>query len=191
MSEEVLNQIERQRPGLIDTIAQNICERHDPKIKEGDDGSLYIADRQNIDACNEVIVGSFWASGIEYAFEAENGNNAGWVWRSVSSDSSIPDIEIIRTQWALEPRSDIVAKAIMDGQESILLIKWDALLSRKEIASIPQSYGYDKHFSPGLKTNTYWREKAAEYGFVLVSDDQAKETRARLNTPESGERDAE
>jgi len=180
MSDPILDLIEDYKPGLLDEIALKICEGDDCNLEEGEDGSLFIADTQNINALNRVFTGSFWADGVEYAFEAESGNNAGWVWRSVEPDTNIPEIKIEVTTWALAPKEETVRNAIAKGNEEFLLQKWDALLTREEIASIPRKYGYDKHFAPGTVTERYWKEKAAKFGFVLASREWSDQVRSNL-----------
>jgi hypothetical protein len=143
-------------PGMLDRIAEEITEqtwdrnRCCPAEAEHD-GDVCVTDVQAINACNHVIVGSFWLGGVEYSFEAESGDRCGWVWRSISSDDPIPSIEIHHTKWALQPSREIIDKAVMTGTEKFLLAKWDALRFREPYVSMPSKYAYDRHFQPGLQ----------------------------------------
>lgn len=188
--------LESLYPELMEAIGCEIAEQiwdrdRFSEIEEGEDGYVFVFDVQAINACNHVIVGSFWAEGTEFAFEAESGDNNGFVWRMVSPDEPIPDIQIQQTVWALAPNDDLVRKAILSDQGAFLVAKWDAFLQRPEYAQIPGKYGYDRHFAPGLKTERFWKERAAKVGFILVSKEEAEEVRARLlpqTTGSEGER---
>lgn len=173
-------------PEIMDAICEEITEQLWDKdrtcpLEEGEDGYVWISDIQAMNACNHALTGTFWVSGKEYSFEAESGDWNGWVWRSVAEGEPVPEIKIHHTVWALQPNDGLVSKAIEAGRGAFLIAKWDAFLQRPEYAKMPGKYGYDRHFAPGLKTERYWRDKAAEVGFVLVDDETAKETRKRLS----------
>lgn len=172
-------------PVLMDKICEEIVESIcDPNrtcsIPEGDDGAVYIADIQAINAINHVAVGSFWLDGIEYSFEVESGNHNGFVWRSVSEEAPIPDIKIVHQRYALEPSLEIVSKHILEGRQALLLAKWDAMVAREPFASIPSKFAYDVYFCPTDRVGHYWKAKAAKGGFVITTESEARATWERL-----------
>ena len=150
------------------------------EIAEGDDGHISIAEIEAINACNHVAVGVFWRGGVEYAFEVESGNNAGFVWRSISQDGPIPEIQITHTKWALAPRADVVEKHVQKGSQTQLLTLWDVFLERPDVAAILTKYAYDRHFQPGSKVESYWRGQADNVGMVLVPQEEADSVRALI-----------
>lgn len=180
------NHIEEKYPGKLNDICEEIAEMlwdraRVSSLEEGEDGYVWVADIQDLNVCNQAITGTFWIDGTEYSFEAECGDWNGWVWRSISADAPVPTIEIHHTKWALEPNNELVGDALMKGEGKFLIAKWDALISREPCKSIPGSYSYDRHFQPGGSVETHWKDKAAKYGFVLVDQETANETRARLS----------
>lgn len=178
-------EIENRHPGALDDISLEIAEhlwdrdRTSP-LEEGEDGYVWVSDIQAQNATNHEVTGSFWLGGVEYSFRAECGDRNGWVWRFISADESIPDIEIHHTKWALAPNRDLVTQALSDGRGAFLIAKWEALIAREPCKSIPSKYSYDRHFQPGLMVESHWKGKAAEFGFVLVDEETAEEIRRRL-----------
>ena len=148
--------------------------------EEGEDGFISILDIEMIDVCNHVAVGSFWAKGVEYAFEVENGNNNGFVWRSISADGPIPDIVIEHTSWALAPKPEVIEGHLERNTPESLLILWDAFLKRPEVADLCRSYSYDRMFQPGVVVEDHYRKKASKMGFVILPQEHVDEVRANL-----------
>lgn len=114
----------------------------------------------------------------EFRFIAESGNWNGFEFLDWEGDTNFEPYQ--RTVWTLEPNASIVAKVASREQAKFLLAKWDGFMKRPNVAEISGKYAYDRMMQPGLKVERYWKNKAAEIGFVIVSEDQAKETRARL-----------
>ena len=179
------DEIDGQFPGALNRIAEEICEhiwdesRVCP-IEEGDDESVTVVDIQKQNATNQAIVGSFWLGGVEYAFEAESGDNFGWVWRTIAKDLPIPEIKIVQKVWALQPTSQLIREAVDNKRGPSLLKMWRLFKERPEVAELPGSYSYDRHFAPDGKTESYWKAKALSLGFVLVGKETADATAAML-----------
>ncbi|WP_306150714.1 hypothetical protein [Roseovarius sp. MMSF_3281] len=178
-------EIEQKHPGALDEIAEEITEHlwdrdRISEAEEGEDGYVFIADIVQMNACNHAFTGTFWLGGVEYSFGAENGDWNGWVWREISADKPVPEIDYKPTTWALQPIDSLISKAIEKGQGKFLVLKWDEIASREPYKSLPGKYGYDRHFQPGLKVERYWKNKAAEGRFKLVDQETADETRKRL-----------
>ena len=141
--------------------------------------AVHILNSDRHDAINVTAEGILTWNGKEYYFHLEDGNNNGTVLLAWEDHGQ--KFEYRKpTQWALEPNGDIIGKAIASGGGKFLLAKWDAFLTRPEVSEIPNKYSYDRHFQPGSKVETYWKSKAEKYGFVLVSKEQADETRASI-----------
>lgn len=178
-------EIDQKHPGALDEIAEEITEHlwdrdRVSEAEEGEDGYVFVADIVQLNACNHAITGTFWLGDIEYSFEVECGDWNGWVWRQISADAPVPEINYQPTVWALQPLASLVSKAIEKRQGQFLVIKWDAIAAREPYKSMPGKYGYDRHFQPGLQVERYWKEKAAEGYFELVDKETADETRKRL-----------
>lgn len=156
---------------MLSEAAQESCEHDD----------VTILDRDRRDAINVRAHGIIQFGGEEYTFIIEDGNWSGTVLQSWNDGREFEHLP--HTQWALEPRADIVNNAIAKGKERFLLAKWDAFLTRPEVASIPGKYSYDRMMQPGIVVERHWKAEADRYGFVLVSQEVADETRTRLLAP--------
>ncbi|MFT0533988.1 hypothetical protein ACMHYJ_14340 [Castellaniella hirudinis] len=163
---------------LRDDIMTAISEA--AHMGEGQHGCVHILGQDRLDAINVRAQGIVTVEGREYWFVVEDGNwngttLEGWEHSGVQTFGPLP-----RTQWALAPRPDLVSDAIAAGRGPFLVAKWDAFLSRKDVAEIPGKYTYDRMMQPGLLIERHYREAAAKYGFVIVGQEQADEIRARL-----------
>jgi hypothetical protein len=151
-------------------------------FEEGEDGYVWIHDRAKQDVINMTASGCFWAGGIEYAFEVDNGNNNGFVWRSVDAEGAIKDLDRSVTQYTLAPNRTAISNHIENGSGPGLIKLWDAFMERPELAEIPGKYAYDKFFQPGGAVKNYWEAKADKAGMVITTVEDAAEIRARLET---------
>lgn len=140
---------------------------------------ITILDRDEIDAINCRAHGIIEIEGIEYTFQIEDGNWNGTVLLDWNGDRAFE--HHVPTKWALQPSAALVGDALANDRGKFLVAKWDAMLARDEIASIPGNYSYDRRFAPGLKTEAHYRESAAKHHFVIVAEDQAAETRKALS----------
>ena len=141
--------------------------------------AVTILDVDKLDAINVRAEGILRWNGEEYSFHVEDGN---WNGRSSGSGKALVKLSsatnLLFTRY--RPNPGLVSKAVESNRGSFLIAKWDAFLTRNDVKEIPNKYMYDKHFAPGGKTETYWKEAAAKYGFVIVSKDEANRTRAML-----------
>lgn len=140
--------------------------------------SVTILDRDRIDAINVRAHGIVSFQGQEYRFIVEDGNWNGTVLEDWEGDKEFKPVP--RTEWALQPRRDLISHAILLNRGPFLIQKWDAFLSHPEVAEIPSKYAYDRMMAPGVVIETYWRERAAKFQMELVSQETAAETRRRL-----------
>lgn len=148
---------------------------HDPSCHTD---CITILEQDRIDAINVRAHGIIEIDGDEYTFHIEDGNRRGTVLEAWNGDKEFEPKP--RTMWALQPRHDLISDAIIKGEGPFLLVKWDALLKRPEVASIPSNYSYDRMVQPGLKIEQHYKAAAEKFGFVLVDDEHAQETRKRL-----------
>lgn len=145
----------------------------------GEPPNVYILDRDRLDAINCRAHGIITIEGAEFTFQMDDGNRNGTVLREWESDK--PFEHHVPVSWALQPSRALIDEAVMASKGPFLIWKWDAMLAnRKAIAEIPGKYAYDKHFAPGGKTESFWRDQAAKHHFEIVSQETADETRAML-----------
>lgn len=140
--------------------------------------SVTILELDRIDAINVRAHGIIAVEGAEYRFIVEDGNRNGTVLEDWEGDKKFTPMP--RTNWALQPTADRVNRALASGEGKSLLFKWNAAMRNPQIAKLPGNYAYDRRMQPGMLIENYYRDKAANYGFEIVSDEQAKETRAML-----------
>ncbi len=170
--------------GACERVAETIGEmmwdgrtESGPTEEEGQDGHVYLSDVQEIDACNHMASGSFWWGGTEYSFLVENGNWAGFVFRSLSDTTPIPDVEIRRTVWAIAPANWMQCTG---ENADFMLRKWAALKGRADVKDLIGSFTYDRRVQPGEAINRHYRDKAAKLGAILVSEEEASDIWATL-----------
>jgi hypothetical protein len=162
---------------VCETISEMMWSRQTSDGQEGEDGAVYIADQQMVDACNHIATASFWLRGTEYSFEVANGNNAGFVFYKLSADAPIPTIEIRRTEWDVAPAE---FPLLEDKQQAERFIwKWRLFRKRADVRQMLGAYAYDRMFQPGTKIEGHYRDKAAKLGMRITSK-EAVEERERL-----------
>lgn len=134
-----------------------------------------------LDACNYRSSGILDWKGREYSFIVQDGNWNGTVLEGWE-EAGVQEFEYHQpTVWALQPRRDLISDAIVHGKGPFLLMKWDAILkNRPEVAAIPGKYAYDRHFQPGGFVERHWTDAAAKHQFEIVTNEEADETRKRL-----------
>lgn len=140
--------------------------------------TITILERDRLDAINVRVNGIVTFNGNEHSFILSDGN---WNGTFLEDWDGPMQFELHKpTVWALQPNNALVGKALMEGKGKFLLMKWDAIIQNRKLDDLPRKYAYDKHFAPGGKTESYWRGKAAEHGFVIVTKEEADATRAAL-----------
>lgn len=137
-----------------------------------------ILETDRLDAINVRAHGILEWRGREYVFIIEDGNWNGTTIESWDEDKEFNPLP--RTQWALQPIPRLVGDAILANRGPFLILKWDAMLQRDQISSIPGKYSYDRYVQPGSYVENYWKKKAAEHHFEIVPQEVADETRKRL-----------
>jgi len=143
------------------------------------DERLRINNFHTLNACNHVADGDIEHGGIWFSFSVESGDWNGTVihgWGDLDDVAAyVPDRP---TVYGLMPRdrSLEITRPEMFGVY---------LLWRKEpwFADLSRSYNYDRHFAPGGKTETYWREKAGKRGLVYAPDEEVNARIAKFNSP--------
>ena len=146
----------------------------------GNDDRITILEVDRIDAINVRAQGIIEIDDVEHVFIVEDGNWNGTVLHSWDDDAEFKPAQ--RSTWALAPRNDLVGGALASGDGKFLIRKWDALLKRPEVSEIPGKYTYDRMMQPGCVIEKHYREAAAKHGFVIVTADEAVETRKRLES---------
>jgi hypothetical protein len=163
---------------LQDDVMTNISEAAHAGF--GQHGNVFIIDQDRIDSINVRAQGSVTVEGTEYAFIVEDGNWNGTVlegWEHTGTQTFTP---LPRTQWTLAPRHDLVSSAIAENRGPFLIAKWDAFLSRPDVAEIPRHYTYDRMMQPGCVIESHYRGKAEKLGLVLTDKENADAIRTRL-----------
>lgn len=160
-------------------LQEDVCMRIGEAMwaQESADG-VHLLEIEAINAANYRALGTVTVEGEEYTFIAESGDRNGF--QIVDWDDGAEFKPLERTQYALQPVKELINSAIDSGKGPFLVLKWDAMLKRSEIAEIPGKYAYDQYVQPGSLTRDYWRKKAAEYRFEIVDQETADATRKRL-----------
>lgn len=142
-------------------------------------GRVSISDHDQINIVNSRASGFVEIDGREFAFQMENGDRNGTVLLSWG-DEEVPFHRHQPTRLAVQPDAESIGNAIELKRAAFLIAKWDALASRADVQEILRAYGYDRHFAPGIVTETHWHARAAKLGFLIVDEDTAAETRRLL-----------
>lgn len=145
-----------------------------------------ILDRDRIDAINVRAHGIINWRGEEHTFILEDGNWNGTVLHAWDDDKEFQ--YHVPQQWAIVPARDLVDKAIMGGGAGFLLMKWDAFMTREDVATIPGKYAYDRRVQPGSKVENYWKEKAASYKMAITTKEDADALRQTLEVAAAQEK---
>jgi hypothetical protein len=141
-------------------------------------GDVFIIERDWRDAINVRANGIITIGENEFSFIVRVGNHDGFQFEDWEGDKVFEPAA--RTEWTLAPDNGLIDRAIAAGRGPFLIWKWDASMKRPEVAKIPGSYMYDKHFQPGGAIERYWKAEAAKHQMMLVTTDEAREIRARL-----------
>jgi len=137
-----------------------------------------ILERDRLDAINVRAHGIIKIGDNEYTFSFRDGNNDGSVLEDWEGDA--PWEPVKRTEWTLQPRRDLVSKAIAAGNGPFLIQKWDIIAQRSEVSDILRKYVYDRMVQPGCVIESHYKQAAAKHQFEIVCREEADETRARL-----------
>ena len=138
------------------------------------DETITILERDRIDAINARARGIIVVNGEEHTFICQDGDWAGTVLEDWDGDKEFAPLP--RTEWAVQPRRDLVEKAISQGRAAFLLEMWGSFLTREEIADLPRKYAYDRMVQPGIKVEEHYHAAAAQHEMVLASREEADAT---------------
>jgi hypothetical protein len=149
---------------LLERIIDAFCSQ------QKTDGICFDVIHQH-NACNHTMDGSIDIEGKTYRFTIDNGDWAGTVVREWGDEETVG----LYTP-PPPPQYDMVP--IDPSLKATRPSLWKVYLAwRKEpwFAEIIRSYAYDKHFAPGGRTETYYRDKAQSKGLRIVSKEYAQE----------------
>ena len=143
-------------------VIQRICELHYEGKDKGNGVSFDCRHRH--DAVNYTLNGEVELDGKSYRFTIRDGNWDGTVVEEWGTEETVG----LYTP-PPPPMFDMVP--VDDSLESRRPHMWQVYLAWKKepwFKEIIKSYAYDSHFAPGLKTEQYWRGKAAQKGLKIV-----------------------
>lgn len=144
-----------------------------------DDAAVTILTKERANMCNVVAEGVITIGGREFWFHAESGDYNGFVLRGWEEAGQEYE-PVRRTIWVLAPPMRLVYTRIQEGRGQALLDLWGGMLKQPDLADLAQKYAYDRYMQPGLVVESYWRSRAAERGFEIVCEEEAKERRELL-----------
>ena len=132
---------------------------------------IRISSSHTHDACNHTYSGTFLHEGVEYGFVIDNGNWNGTVVREWGPADDIGTYEA--------PRPTIYTFIPINGalkEDSAAM--WGVYLAWRKtewFRKMEHDYNYDRHFAPGGKTESHYREMAAKRGMKIASQEVADE----------------
>lgn len=129
------------------------------------------------DVINHTFYGYFQHEGEEVCFSIDNGNNAGTVVNEFGENtdlSPVREVTVYRLKakkspsWGPNPDETELAYAervaAWRKRNDMIVERW----SREPwFQEMERSYNYDRHFAPGGKIETHYREKAEKRGLVF------------------------
>ena len=146
---------------------EELCDmewNHEKKSKR-----ISIYDTYRHDMTNYTHSGTFTYEGVEYGFVIDNGNWNGTVVREwgLADDVGIYDppkptfYTFVPVNGTLREDSPGMFTVYLDWRKK-------AWFQDKE-----RGYNYDRHFAPGSKTESYYRDWAATKGMKIVTQEEA------------------
>lgn len=123
---------------------------------------LVLDDVYQHDACNHTISGRIDHDGVEYGFVIHNGN---WNGTEVAEWGLAEDVGTYKPEW-VEPMALVPRDPFMSRERPGMFKVYGLWRKEKWFQEMERSFAYDRHFAPGGKTETYWREKAGAKGLA-------------------------
>jgi hypothetical protein len=166
-----------KHPGrdVYDEIVGAICNAyHDywkPAKTSVEPSHIKLTEVHRHDAVNYTISGTVLWDGVEYGFILNDGN---WNGTDMQKWGLAEDVEPYvpepPTIYTMVPTTDNLFYAgnlgyVKFGQ---LYLKWR---TEEWFMDLVRGYNYDRHFSPGIVTETHFKEKAAKKGLKFVMED--------------------
>ena len=149
-----------------------ICEAHWYKSGSG----VKFIDIHQHDACNHTLSGTIDVGGVEYGFIIDNGNWAGTVVRAWGDpeDVGVYDPGPPPEMATFVPVDDSLSETSPGLFNVYLAWRKESWFVEKE-----RGYNYDRHFAPGGKTESYYRDWAAKKGMKIGYLSHISETRRK------------
>lgn len=138
---------------------------------ERDSDGIHISSSYQHDAANYTYSGIFTHEGVEYGFIIDNGNENGTVVREWGFAADVGEYKPPKpTIYTFVPNNDM----LKEDQPGL----WGVYLEWRKAAWFQEKergYNYDRHFAPGGKTESHYRDWAASKGMKIVSRETAQE----------------
>lgn len=113
------------------------------------------------DACNHTLSGVVDIGGVSHGFVIDNGNNSGTVVREWGNPE---DVGIYDPGPPPEPRTFVPTNDALAWERPGMFGVYLAWRKEPWFTDMERSYNYDRHFQPGSKVESHYREKAAKRG---------------------------
>ncbi len=141
-----------------DEVLERICDAYWHYARgDGDTDGVHFRDVHQHNACNHTLSGTIDVDGIEYGFIIDNGD---WNGTQVRAWGAAEDVPTYRHEpgepLTFIPRNDIMGKVAVE-----LYAYWQ---TQAWFTKLVSDYLYDRHFAPGGKIETHYREAAAKRG---------------------------
>lgn len=139
-------------------ILTRICEAHWNGCKgEG----IHFSDVYQHDAINHTLSGTIEADGVSYGFIIRNGN---WNGTEVLEWGLEDDVGSYQHPEPPEPITFVPNDPHLFARSPEMFKVYGMWRKEKWFTEKVGGYNYDRHFAPGGKTETYYREWAAKRG---------------------------
>lgn len=164
---------ERVGDDVANSFLERLCDMEWNGCEAVD--GISISSTHRHDAINCTHSGTFTHGGTEYGFVIDNGNWAGTVVREWGMADDVGLYEPPKpTIWTFVPQNGTLKedRPAMWG----VYLEWR---KSKWFKEKERGYNYDKHFAPGGKTESYYRDWAATKGLKIETQDHADRIIAR------------
>lgn len=155
----------------VDTL-ERICDAMWNKKYQADYGVKF-SDIHQHNACNHTATGEIEIQGKKFGFIIDNGDWGGTVIREWGEPGEIGIYEPPKpTIYTFVPENDDLKTEKPHIYRVYLLWRKQGWFKEKE-----KGYNYDKHFQPGCKTESHYRDWAKSKGMKIAikQDDEVKE----------------
>lgn len=120
-----------------------------------------------INASNHILSGSIYLDDDEWCYSVESGDNNGTVIHEWCREEDYQQYDVPPpVQAILVPQDDFLKQERPEMYK--VYLAWKKL---DWFTEMQRSYNYDRMFAPGLKTEGYWKAKAAEKGLKFEFED--------------------
>ena len=148
---------------------EEFCDLAWSQTKKND--RITISNAHMHDAVNHTYSGTLLHDGIEYGFIIDNGNWNGTVVREWGPADDVGTYEPPKpTLYTFVP-----THGTMKEDAPFMFAVYLSWRKTKWFQDKEHGYNYDKHFAPGGKTESYYRDWAANKGMKIVTQEEADE----------------